>query len=83
MLLQLIQHPLNINQVFKTLTGDNKWVFKNLKIVVPLKYLSNFWRSLEMSLINCKIQLGLNWTKSCVMSNILEDTTFKTTNTKF
>ena len=42
MLLQLIQHPLNINQVFKTLTGDNKGVFKNLKIVVPLKYLSNF-----------------------------------------
>ena len=62
MLLQLIQHPLNINQVFKTLTGDNKGVFKNLKIVVPLKYLSNFWRSLEMLLINCKIQLGLNWT---------------------
>ena len=83
MLVQLIQHPLNINQVFKTLTGDNKGVFKNLKIVVPLKYLSNFWRSLEMLLINCKIQLGLNWTKSCVMSNILEDTTFKTTNTKF
>ena len=26
-----------------------------VKIVVPLKYLSNFWRSLEMPLINCKI----------------------------
>ena len=30
---------------------------KNTKIVVPLKYLSNFWRSLEMPLINCKIYL--------------------------
>ena len=30
---------------------------KNTKIVVPLKYLSNFFRSLEIPLINCKIQL--------------------------
>ena len=28
-----------------------------VKIAVPLKYLSNFWRSLEMSLISCKIEL--------------------------
>ena len=31
---------------------------KNAKIVVPLKYLSNFFRSLEMPLINCKIHLN-------------------------
>ena len=34
---------------------------KNTKIVVPLKYLSNFFRSPEMSLINFKIHLELNW----------------------
>ena len=39
---------------------------KNTKIV-PLKYLSNFFRSLEMSLINCKIHLELNWNNNCVM----------------
>ena len=33
---------------------------KEAKIVVPLKYLSNFWRSLEMPLINCKVYLELN-----------------------
>ena len=33
---------------------------KEAKIVVPLKYLSNFWRSLEMPLINCKFYLELN-----------------------
>ena len=33
---------------------------RNTKIVVPLKYLSNFWKSLEMPLINCKIYLELN-----------------------
>ena len=34
---------------------------KEVKIAVPLKYLSNFWRSLEMPLINCKIELSLKW----------------------
>ena len=40
----------------------------NVKIVVPLKYLSNFLRSLEMPLINCKIKLNLTWKKECVLS---------------
>ena len=34
---------------------------KGVKIAVPLKCLSNFWKSLEMSLINCKVELLLNW----------------------
>ena len=34
---------------------------KGVKIVVPLKYLSNFWRSLKMLLINCKVELSLRW----------------------
>ena len=33
----------------------------NVKVVVPLKYLSNFFRSLEMPLITCKIKLNLTW----------------------
>ena len=33
---------------------------ENIKIAVPLKYLSNFWRSLEMPLINCKVEFSLN-----------------------
>ena len=36
---------------------------RNVKVVVPLKYLSNFLRSLEMPLINCKIKLNLTWKK--------------------
>ena len=39
----------------------------NVKVVVPLKYLSNFFRSLEMPLINCKIKLNLTWKKECVL----------------
>ena len=40
----------------------------NVKVVVSLKYLSNFFRSLEMPLINCKIKLNLTWKKECVLS---------------
>ena len=40
----------------------------NVKVVVPLKYLSNFFRSLEMPLINCKIKLNLTWKKEYVLS---------------
>ena len=45
---------------FKPLAGADNGVFKSVKIAVPLKYLSNFWRSLEMPLINCKIHLKFN-----------------------
>ena len=38
-----------------------------VKIVVPSKYLSNFFRSLEMPLINCKVKLNLTWTKECLL----------------
>ena len=42
---------------------------RSVKVVVPLKYLSNFFGSLEMPLINCKIKLNLTWKKECVLSN--------------
>ena len=45
----------------------------NLKVVVPLKYLCNFFRSLEMPLINCKIKLNLTWKKECVLSTLDDD----------
>ena len=43
-------------------------MLKNGAIAVPLKHLSNFWRPLEMPLINCKVELKLKWTKYCVLS---------------
>ena len=49
--------------------GDdgNDRLLKNTKIVVPLKYLPNFFRSQEMPLISCKIHLELNWNNNCLM----------------
>ena len=35
--------------------------------MVPLKYLSNFWRTLEMPLINCEVELILSWSANCVI----------------
>ena len=81
-LLQLIHRLLNINQVFLK-NQDVKGVLRNVKIAGPLKYLSIFWRSLEIPLINCKMHLDLNWTNNCVMSNIDGNTKVKKTNTKF
>ena len=41
----------------------------NVKIVLPLKYLSNFWRSLNIPFINCEVELILSWFKNCVITN--------------
>ena len=38
-----------------------------VEIAIPLKYLGNFWRSLDMPLINCEITLVLSWYKECVL----------------
>ena len=42
---------------------------KDVEIVVPLKYLSNFWRTLDMPLINCEINLFLTWSEKCVLTS--------------
>ena len=54
----------------------------NVKVVVPLKYLSNFFRSLEMPLINCKIKLNLTWKKECVLSTGAGEAVFIINDTK-
>ena len=42
---------------------------KNVRIIVTFKYLSNFWRTLEMLLVNCEINLILSSYSNCVISN--------------
>ena len=42
---------------------------KDIEIIAPLKYLSNFWRTLEMPLINCEVNLILTWSSTCVITN--------------
>ena len=64
-------------------TGDDDT--KDVEIMVPLKYLSNFWRTLEMPLINCEVNLILTWSSTCVLvaTNIPnQNATFAITDTK-
>ena len=50
------------------LEGDN--VEKDdVEIVVPLKYLSNFWRTVDIPLINCEVSLTLTWSENCVITS--------------
>ena len=55
---------------------------RSVKVVVPLKYLSNFSRSLEMPLIDCKIKLSLTWKKECVLSTKAGNAVFIMNDTK-
>ena len=50
--------------------------------MVPLKYLSNFWRTLEMPLINCEVNLILTCSSTCVITNSTGAGTFETTDTR-
>ena len=54
----------------------------SVKIAVPLKYFNNFWRSLEMPLINCKVELSLSPDLNCVLSNLVRNSTFTITDAK-
>ena len=63
----------------KTPKNDNE---KDVEIMVPLKYLSNFWRTLEMPLINCEVNLILTWSSTCVITNSNGAGTFAITDTK-
>ena len=63
----------------KTPDDDNE---KDVEIMVPLKYLSNFWRTLEMSFINCEVNLILTWSSTCVIADSKGAGRFAITNTK-
>ena len=55
---------------------------KDVKIIVPLKYLNIFLRNLEMPLINCEVSFVLAWSKDCVITNSTGEGKFKITETK-
>ena len=77
--------------VGKTLNDDS---LTNAEVVVPSKHLSNFWRGLDMPLINCEVEIILTWSKNCVLADMTVDSdadpaivapsgaTFKITDTK-
>ena len=83
---------INTSQSFKykaallgktaTAVANTNSSIKEAKIVVPLNNLSNFCRSLEMSLINSKVYLELNWIEDCILSSAGDTAKFAITDTK-
>ena len=66
-------------------TGNNGRI-DNVEIMVSLRYLSNFWRTLKMPLINCEVELVLNQSANCaiISSNVAnQNSTFTITETNF
>ena len=63
-------------------TPNNNNNEKDVEIMVPLKYLSNFWRTLEMPLINCEVDLILTWLSTCVITNSTGAGRFAITDTR-
>ena len=55
---------------------------KDVEIIVPLRYLSNFWKTLEISLINCEVNLILTWSSTCVITKSTGIGRFAITDTK-
>ena len=67
-IITIIDFPVNNNSIsFKfrqLITGQRgKGSTKDIKIMVPSKYVSKFWRTIEIPLINCKLCLQLKWSK--------------------
>ena len=69
---------------FKSSITDNtnNTGMANVKILVPLKCLSNFWRALETPLINCEVTLELKWLENCFICEADRTTTFAMTSAK-
>ena len=75
------QHIVALVQKSVDGNHENRFV-KNTNIVVLLKYLSVFLRSLEIPLINCKSHLELNWIENCILSSTGDSAKIKITDAK-
>ena len=68
---------MNLNQ-----DNPNHAVIVRVEIAVLLKYLRNFWRTLQIPLINCKVTLNLTFSTNCVIPEVDRVTTFAIINAK-
>ena len=69
--------PTNVAKNVDPYVANAHYAWKNVKTAVPLKYISNFFRALELPLINTKLYVELNWTKYSIINNINTATTFQ------
>ena len=61
------------NEVDNPKYDANKVGKNEAEVVIPLKYLNNFWKSLNIPLINCELELILTWSKNCILPDMTVD----------
>ena len=73
---------VNVDQNVDPEVANAHRPWKNVKIAVPLKYISSFFRALELPLINTKLYMELNWTQHSIINNANMATKFHITKTE-
>ena len=58
-----------IGNTYNVTAGNDELRTKKIELVIPLKYLGNFWRALNIPLISCEVSLELKWNKNCIITS--------------
>ena len=58
-----------IGNTYNVTAGDDILGTKKIEIAIPLKYLGNFWRALNIPLISCEVSLELKWNENCIITS--------------
>ena len=63
-------NPDGAGQIDNPIYNVNKNGTQEVELAIPLKYLGNFWRALNIPLISCEVSLELKWDKNCVITSL-------------
>ena len=58
-----------IGNTYNVTAGNDRLSTKKIELAIPLKYLGNFWRALNIPVISCEVFLELKWNKNCVITS--------------
>ena len=65
-----IPNPDGAGQIYNPIYNVNNEGTQEIELAIPLKYLGNFWRALNIPLISCEAFLELKWNKNCVITSL-------------
>ena len=65
-----IPNPDGAGQIDNPIYNVNKNGAQEVELAIPLKYLGNFWRALNIPLISCEVSLGLKWDQNCIITSL-------------
>ena len=65
-----IPNPDGAGQIDNPIYNVNKNGTQEVELAIPLKYLGNFWKALNIPLISCEVSLELKWDKNCIITSL-------------